>query len=417
MIKYMKLFFRLIRKNWGLKLVAVFFAVLVWSLAWSDQNPIRNKALPGIPVNIIGEQALADRRLMLADSLEGIADGVEVGVEVRQRDYGQVTPDKVTASIDVSTIMSAGTHEVKLKAETSQLAGVKTITPGSIEVFVDEIVSKQITVSYTTTEELPEGYWHGVPEISPNVITIRGAKTDVERIASAQCVISLGGLTESIWQAVNISLLDGRGAPVSNLRLLDSLPSVIVKMDVMAYKDVEIDTRNGIVGRDALAAGYEVSRILVQPEMVRLIGDEEILQGIDQATIEPVDVSGQDASMQVEAKLVLPEGVRSADGNSVLVRVDIRQKQEQRTIENRQVEIRGTPAAGQVLTTDVWVAATIQGAEEDVRRFLDDNLVLYVNVDALAAGTHSLAVQYRLEGSIVPDEIVANPEKVTVRIG
>lgn len=417
MIKYLKLFSRMIKKNWALKLIALFFAILVWSLAWSEQNPMRSKTLADIPVNIIGEQTLSGRNLMLADSLEGIVDGVDVGVEVRQKDYSQVTADKVTASIDVSTITSAGTHVVKLNAETTQSATVKTISPDSIEVFVDEIVSKTVTVSYVLDGEMPDGYWQGTPELSPNVITIRGAKTDVEKIASARCTISLDGLTDSIWQAVNVTLLNSQQQAVENSRLLDALPSVIVKMEVAPYKDVAVDTDAGIVGEDALAAGYEITGITVEPETVRLIGDAASLAEIEKAAIEPVDVSGQNASVQQEANLVLPEGVSSVSGNSVLVRVEIGKQQESRTISNKKVEIIGTPAAGQVLSEDLRAQVVVSGAKSDILHFYDDNLVLYVNVDGMEQGSHSITVLYRLVGSIVPDKVEIDPLKVTVKIG
>ena len=315
---------KVLKDHWVLKLLSLLIAILFWSLAWTSQNPIRTKTLGGIPVNVLGESTLQERNLILTDySLASLEEGVNVSMEVRQRDYNSLTNDQVSVILDLSHISSPGIHTVELTAEGPTSATLRGISPQSIDVTVDEVVTKQIPVDYNLSGVLPSGYWNDTPEITPNVITLRGAKTDLERVTRAQCEISLNGLTEPIWQSVNVALYDSEGNLLEDLALVDSLPSVIVRMDVLSRKTIYLNAAESVVGTDLVQEGYEVTGITATPETIELVGTAEELEQIDTIDLGVIDAQGRNVTFEEERTITLPDGVTSLSGTTVKIRVEI----------------------------------------------------------------------------------------------
>ena len=69
-----------ILKNWGLKLMAVLLAFLVWFLVANIEDYTVTKTITGIPVEILNENAITDQ-----DMVYDIVQGKTVDVKVEGR--------------------------------------------------------------------------------------------------------------------------------------------------------------------------------------------------------------------------------------------------------------------------------------------------------------------------------------------
>lgn len=410
------------KNNWGWKIAAILFSVLLWSFAWVDQNPWRTKTLYDVSVNRLNEYVLRERGLMVVDESENFGYGVNVYTEVRQQDYTSLAANRVTASIDIGTVTTEGTHQLPVVAETtlaSTATVIKGVNPSRFEVKIESILERKIPVRYRTEGQLPSNYYHGKPTFSVDQIIIRGAKSYIERASYGECAIQLSGLTESVDQSLAITLFDENNnklEPPNRYNLIGEMPSVIVNMEVLYKKEVMVDAAGNITGKDSIEPGYSIKDIRVQPETVTLVGSKEVLESIERIQCEPLSVSGARETVAGKMALVLPQGVESLNGGNVRVSVEIEKNMMERTFKNVNVVVRGTVQAGIIRAENHMVTATIKGWDRDIQRFYEPSLELYVDVNGLNRGTHKLTILSRYTGEIIPDEIIIKPKTVTIII-
>ncbi|MGI6176205.1 MAG: YbbR-like domain-containing protein [Christensenellales bacterium] len=410
------------KNNWGWKTAAVLFSVLLWSFAWVDQNPWRTKTLSDVSVNRLNEYVLRERGLMVVEESENFGYGVNVHTEVRQQDYASLTANRVTASIDMGTITTEGTHNILVAVEpalASTTSVIKSVNPSRFEVTIESILERRIPIRYKTEGRLPSNYYHKEPVFSVDQITIKGAKSYIERASYGECVIQLHGLTESIDQSLSVTLFDQDGnelEPPNRYNLIGEMPSVIANMEVLYQKEVVVDAAGNITGMDSIEPGYSIKDIHVQPAKVTLVGSKAMLETIESIQCEPLSVSGAQETVIEKMELVLPEGVESLNGKSVRVHVEIEKNMMERTFENVSVVVRGTVQSGTIRAEHHTATATIKGWNRDIQRFYEPSLELYVDVNGLNRGTHKLNIQNRYTGEIIPDEIVIDPKTITIVI-
>ena len=105
-----------ILKNWGLKLMAVLLAFLVWFLVANIEDYTVTKTITGIPVEILNENAITDQD-MVYDIVQGKT--VDVKVEGRRSVVEKLTAEDFTASADLSELSITNSVQIAVDATSS----------------------------------------------------------------------------------------------------------------------------------------------------------------------------------------------------------------------------------------------------------------------------------------------------------
>ncbi len=393
-------------KNVVLKIISVIFAMMLWGYVMMDQNPSRTKVVDGVHINIEGEADLNYRKLVVRGDKNALLDEVSVKVSTELTKYADLGVDDVVATISLKGVNAAGTYSLPINATTSE-GTVLSKTPNAIDVEIDLLVSHRIPIELKTTGTIPEGYWNGQPVMAQSYLDIEGPKTDISKIAKAVCTLDISNITSSYNQSLEAVLYDADGNEVEMSVLYGQLPSVPLKMEVLPKKDVRLDIESSLMGKDNLAANYEIKGIKLSRETVTIAGEKNVIDAISSISVDKLDVSGYSQSLLTELDVVAPDGVKLVGGSTVTAYIDIAEKQGELSFTDLPIKVIGL---GKRMSADLDILAAdlkLLGRISLINKLSPGDVWLYVDVTDRPAGEYKLNVYVSLPN----DEMLLELEK------
>ena len=413
-LNWLKSFFT---KNLALKIVSLLFAMLIWGYVMVEVNPKRVKTITDVPISFSGESSLHDRGLAVRGDRDDILRNVTVRVKVQLTDYTGLDASDISASVSLRPVNKADTYKLKIDA-TSSLGTVENVSPSEITIEVDELATMLVPIDVEYSGELPYGYWKSEPTLASQSIKVSGPRDDVSTISKAICTIDLEDRTTSYNEAILLKYVDKNGDEIDTALFLDTLPSVVVKMDVMRIVELPINAADAVLGADALPANYEVYDVVATPPTVRVVGSENALSGLTGIKIENIDVSGSTSSVQQNVVITAPEGTTLLDDPNITVYVGIREKQDSAQFKGVPIETKGL---GKKLTAELSATecdVSITGRTSLMKLLRRKDVSVYVDLTGLTAGTYKITPMVSLASKEMQTDLrwtVSLPE-VTVTI-
>lgn len=421
-------FFRkYVLQNLGIKIAAVLFAMIIWGVVLTTQNPSRSKTIQDVPVNFSNEYELHSRELVVRGKPLQEHGAISVRVNTPITNYRDFTKDNLNATVNLNNIAAPGAYSLPINVSTVRSSGsvVDTYTPDKLDVEIDTLMTKSVPVEAVYEGSLPEGYYADVSNewLSESSIEISGPRQDARQVTKAVCRIQLNGRVKSYKDALELYLLDENGNEIDSSLFIGVLPTVTVTLPIYARKTVPIDVERSLLGADNLAPNYELVAATAIPETLDIIGDEAVLAGIDYITVEGIDVTGRKESLHDRRAINEPEGIvkilnSNLNLDEIEVFVDIREIQTERVFTDVPIQFRelgrGLRATLSEETTNISVQGRISLVE-----FLERNEIeAYVDLKDLKEGKYELMVSAYLgdEETTLELSYILSVAKVTVTI-
>jgi YbbR domain-containing protein len=246
----------------------------------------------------------------------------EVSVQV------QTTRDRVdaldTKSIRAEAVLAelpAGVHRVGVMVTLAdERAQVVSITPQSVDVILEALTTRTLTPTVTTSavDALPPGYALQDVSLAPETVSIQGALSRLDQVASARVSLALNSHRTGFQQALPVELLSGVGEPLGTLQPTpDTVLATVSITRTFETREAAIQARPE---SNSLEKGYQVTAIRLSPSEVTLTGQEAALdQAGDFVATAPINLAGVFTSQVSDVPLILPEGILALgyQGNSV----------------------------------------------------------------------------------------------------
>ncbi len=406
-----------IKSNLILKIMAVLFAVILWSYVLSIINPVRTRPVEHVPVHFANVDELHDKNLWITGSLSDALNEVSVKILVNQSDIKLLSKENIDAYVDLSTINGPGDYPLKVEAKPTGISGqITDISPSLVNLHVDWHDVKLVPVTVNVTGSVPTGYYASTPEITPTTVEVEGARTDVQKVASAVCNVNLTGLTKGYSKNMEIDLLDNEGNLIDKNLFPSKQPSVIVTLNVQSMKTVPINAAGSIIGQDEVAAGYEVSEISCEPQRVAIAGDAQMLAGISSISLVPYSISGKSASESVALDYQPPEGVTVLTQQKAQVNIAIRELTKTKTFKDVTIKTKDIGSGLNAIVSTPKVDVTAMAGVSVMSKLSRSSIVPYVDLDGLKPGTYSLKVLFEIPKGFSEQNFTASTGTVTVTI-
>ncbi|MGB8518744.1 MAG: hypothetical protein WCD38_01110 [Candidatus Tumulicola sp.] len=216
---------QIIRKNFTLKLLALFLAILGWAYFRFAANPIvaaarfaQQISIPIVVVNLpSGYVAHFTERQAL------------VTVQAR-RGEPEIKPDEVKAVLDLSN-KTAGAYNVPIELVAPQVA-VQSLSPASIALTVERIESRIVALTVHYADQ-PNGATvvSGV-HVLPATVTVGGPASLVAQVATVRVDVALPAQPKFVDEMVRPIAVGTQGGEVAGLQIAPNL--VRVQMHVVA---------------------------------------------------------------------------------------------------------------------------------------------------------------------------------------
>jgi len=389
---------RLVSGNLGLKLLSLLLAVLMWNYVVSSNSSItRNKTLTGLTGYLSGQSSLASYgKLALLDYPSEELNNISVTVEVPQSEYANVSADNVQVTLDLSRVRTAGTQEVALKATTSY-GRVVRIIPETLPLTFEAQDSRTIPVNVQLGGDEETGRWYNVSRRNPASLTISGAASVVQSIASASVYIDVADAEKSFTAAERFVLLDSAGNEIPQAMLSSSSSSISVSVDVYPTKEIPIATEIAKVITGQPAEGYEVVGVSIQPQSLVVAADQDLLDSITELNISPISVEGLSQGFAARASVSALSSFKSVSAEQVYVYVTIAEETIGAWIEGVKVSYvnKSEGLTLQERTEEIRVYVT--GPRSDVELLQESGFVVTADLSGLGAGSWEAALDLPLE--------------------
>lgn len=398
--------------NFGLKLLSVGLATLLWLVVINSQDPVETATFEDIPVTIINEDALTARD-KIPEVVEG--DEISVVVEARRSICEKLTKDDIIAVADFEkvSVTDAVPIEVSVKGYEERVVEIVRGMNHVMKLRLEDSISKDFRVKISTTGQTADGYVIGDMVASPNMITLTGSSTQISKVKEVVLMIDVGGIAkDSLTTGVPV-IYDTNGEVVNSSKVSMNTTEIEVTIPVLKTKTVKIIVN--AVGEPA--TGYEVGTISYQPDMVTVAGSLRDLVLLGSTIQAYCDVTNQ--SEVVEENIVISslwdeslESLRLVDEDKLAVTITMKPFEEKVfELTPGAIELRNTSENLLYEITNLFKTQVhVSGSAASLKDVNLQKLAPYIDLSGVeTAGTYTLPICLENLGDLIlKDVLLAN---------
>lgn len=306
-----------VSRNKVLQVIAsILVAVAIWVYVDMEKAPERTKTIRDIPVEFSGESTtLADKNLML---LSGYDTTVDLTIKGTKRELVKINKDNVRLVASTSSIDSVGVHTLRWDVVypdgvQSSALSVDWASKYKVTVTVGELYTKEVPVNCVVTGTVADGYFTGETVLDPTTLVLRGQRDDLLNVAYAKLTVDISDATRSVIQTESVQLYDNDDNPVDNSNIRTNASLIQAKVPVLTTKEVSLAVElSGVPG----SAGQSI-KTTITPSSVRLIGEADVLENIDEIVLATLYIEDLDIWQQNSYVVTAPDGTWLANSNEV----------------------------------------------------------------------------------------------------
>lgn len=296
-------------------MISIIFAVLLW-LYVANQ----------------GELTASQDSIKVQLQYRHLAQGLSVNgpEQVYVKRWGTLRENRnIIAYVDMAGL-AQGSHRIPVKVE--PVAGVilTSVKPKQIDVVINELKEETLPVKYVVSRNPPYGYELLDVIMEPEKCLLKGEETAIRAVVEVTAAVDLGEAKDFTTLKVPLQAKDKGGSVLSQgIRIVPDKVSVYAVIgQIQSSKKVKVKTEYA----GNLGLGYELGKIEISVDEVMVLGSKEQLEGIEEVSIQAIDLSGKVESFSQESEIILPSGLKAYPAR-VMVNVEIKQVIEKEVVE------------------------------------------------------------------------------------
>lgn len=392
---------KLVTNNFGLKIMALVFAVVLWLVVLNIDDPTKSKTFT-TSVALENEEAITNMG-KYCEILDG-KNTISFKVSAKRSILNMLSNADFRAVADMSRIEDNSRVPVEI-TPTRYTSSIEVLTRDLyLEVSVEDSQTKQLVINAASSGTPGDNCAvDSVSILGSNVLKISGPQSVVSTIDRAVATINVEGVTTSITDNVIPTLLDQYGNIVDITKLTLSVQTVNIKAEI---KDIKyVDVRAVITGTPA--EGYVNTAVGYSPERVAVKGAAAVLNTMNTVEIPQgvinIDGATETIEQAINISTYLPEGISlvSDEDKQVTVTV-ILEKIETRMFEVpvENISIENVSAAYRAQFTGDTIRVYIRGLKNDLDQLSADGIRGTVSASGLSEGDHTVVVHLELDGEL-----------------
>ncbi len=382
-------------KNFPLKILAFIIAIILWFVVMHVDNYIVTKTIRGIPVETINGEAIEE-----TGNLYAIIDGdtVDIIVKGERAIVDELTADDFVATADLSKLSLTNTAQISVKTKVAKKGEGLSITYLNefVSLSIEPMEESNVSISIYPEGEVMDGFALGNMVATPNLVTVTGPKSLIDKIDTVRAVVSVQNKSESFESKAELVCLDSSGNAMTSKQLKLSSDTVDVSVSVYPEKTVKVNV--SAIGM--VADGYSLGEITYNPDTVVIAGDAETLAKIDSIDIDNISVSGLDDDFETNVDVAdyLPEDVILADDDNkeIAIKIDITKiVQKVINVTTNDITLKNTdPKMEYRVVIPSTYKLTVSATEDKMKDIAADDLNLFLDVKDLGVGNHEVVIGY-----------------------
>jgi YbbR domain-containing protein len=303
-------------KNIDIKLLSLFFAIILWLYIAGGENPIVENFI---------DISLTQINLSEGLVIKEFPTNVSVGIKGPKNIINNLSSHQINGIVNFSEVSKEGVYKLKVEVEPPKKTQITRVIPSEIKVEVEKVLTKEVEVEYSLIGVPEKGYsLTDEPQFSPSMVKIIGAHSVLENIKQIICAIDISGIKEDMSRKLKVKAVDVNGNEVKEVKIEPDMVEVSISL-TRGYPEKQLTVKPKIIGKPA--PGYYISEILSSPDEIKIFGNYSKISNIEFLETIPIDVSGITKTLSVKVPPALEEGLNIVDGEVELIEVTIQVKE------------------------------------------------------------------------------------------
>ena len=299
--------------NWGLKLISLVLAFLLWFLVVQMGDPKDDRDMGNIQVRMVNTDLL-EKENKVYEILED-TDTVRVTVYAPKSVFTQLRNSDIIAEADVSKLTDINTVPISFTASNANVISIQG-SHDVVKLNVEERLKRYVTLTTNAVGEVRDGYVITALTPDQNRIEIVGPRSAVEQVREARAEIDVTDASSNLMANVDINLYDADGNLVERANLTKNVNYVRISVEVLAVKEVPLVFETS----GTPEKGYMFTGVISgNPETVRIAGSKSALDRISEIAIpgEALDITSasEDIERVIDIREYLQENIKLADSD------------------------------------------------------------------------------------------------------
>ncbi len=400
--------------NFGLKLLALIFAIAAWLIVVNVEDPDITKTFT-VTVEVQNEDLLSSAGKtyevlndsntirVTATAKRSIMEGLSASDFQAVTDLKDVVNNNLSGQQNLQVYISVLRYNSQVSINS---------TKQYMTVSIDDQVEKEINVSVIPTGSPAMGFATGEITGYPKSVTIQGPSSLVNSVAQAVVEVDIEGMTEDINQEIGIEFVDQNGESVDTDKLTLSRTKATVYVECLALQSISLQFETSGTPED----GYEVSGITADKNTIMVKGTADRLSDMTSLTIsgDALDVEGasEDKTVTVDINDYLPTGVslQNEEGGQLQVTIAIKAYQKKDiTYPTSMIDTSGLSSLYSASFKDSQISFSVNCPKSMASSITADSVTVRASLAGLSAGTHSVTLEVALpDGASLESDLKAD---------
>ena len=415
--------------NWGLKLIAILFALILWFAVINIDDPVVSETFKNVPVQIMNTEVLTDAG-MTYEVLDNTSVIESITVYGPRTLVESLSENDIIAKADFNDITVANTVAVNVSVDNRNSSKITNIRSSldSVKLNIEEAKTKQLVINATTTGKLASGYIVGGIELDQNRIRISGPKSVVSKISSAKVNVDVSDSSSDVATYGTVRLYDKEGTEIISDLIVKGTEKVHISVNVLPTKYVPVKYQ--LVGQ--VAEGYAVVEDAVTCDVMTVLiaGETEALRDVKELFITGDELNITELKAEKEFKIMLKNylpdniilGDKEYDGKAT-IKVPVEEVvTEVVEILKEDLTINNVPEGISVTMIDVpdYTELEVTGTVSKVRQVMVKKVTGVIDMNKVLPSTGLsawLEGTYEVEATLdVPSGVVNTPVRVKIDV-
>lgn len=332
-----------------------------------------------------------------------IIDPPDMSVKLKVVGDGNVV-SRLTASDfivypDYSGVTNAGTYSLRLEAKRSGVSfadsvNIIEVMPSDVvEVTFEQVSSKKFAVEVDLSElKTPDDYFPDAALPSPQEVTLRGPKSEIDRVAKvvAKPVLADQVYTNSILATAHLEYRDADGAVLEEGNITADAEQVEIGINI--YKTKKVPVKIEYTG---LPSNYDTAQLSTQLSVneITIGGTPEQIDPVTEVTVGFIDMTKFEPGVPMTINVQLPEGLVNVDNVQTIVVNFNTQQFDSKTVNVEDIRVINVQTGVQVtVTTDVISDVKLVGEKNELEELSAANIVAQVDASSIEAKSGQVRV-------------------------
>lgn len=299
-------------KRWGLKLISLLGAFLVWLAVVNVADPIMSDTVE-VPIEIVNGNVLEEKGL----TYEIIGKKTTtVAYEVNTTNAYRIRATDFRAYADLTELWSV-TGSVPVKVEVLKNSDLIRSTPVSktstIKIETELLQTKRFELGTKLVGDVENGYKASSVIVAPNHVYVEGPESLIGQISSAGIEIDVSDLSSDTRGTEKIRYYDANGNKIElSDRITARYDTTEYSVQVLKVKNVALDYE--VTG--TAADRYRFTGVETETKNVEVIGLKSVLASLNTLTIsgDVLNIEGAEGNIErtIDLTEYLPDGVTLA---------------------------------------------------------------------------------------------------------